>query len=516
MPTAAATSNFSLTVTDSEPSYPETATAALSLAINAPQVCSTGNESALKGQYAFSLGGYGSSGFLAAIGSFTADGSGHITAGTVDANGDVAITGNGLGYQSGNIIAGSSSYTLSSDNRGCATITTPFYTFITRFAIQPNPAGNTQGTIEEWDAGTEPYIASGRIYQQSFPAAVPDGVWVYSESGSLAGFRVTLVGNRTHSGGLITAGAFDSGANFIYSGGTNYQGLVGTYSTPDPTTGRFTIAYTIGGDTVTRVAYEVSGTQQIEMTTSPDNGDLSQTPYILLGTAQLRSGALTLSGNMVYYATGYQGGAFPYETFATINANSGTSSYTGNDYEDSGGQWGFSTPGNPTCAYTIDSYGRVATSGTNCGIFNYYGPWSYPPIFYLTGPNTGFLLGTDPSYSLGVLAPQSATAITPGTYTFGTQEVVLQGINETLVGSGALAGSGSFTAAGDATSLGSPQQGDESISTILTVNSDGTFSASDYPGLVVGVIISGSQFIKIDAPYSPVNTLLMFNTIPTP
>jgi len=513
-PTAAATSNFSLTVSDSE-SPPATATAALSLAIVAPQVCSTGNESALKGQYAFSLGGDGTSGFLAAIGSFTADGSGHITAGTVDANGDTNSTGNGLGYQSGNIIAGSSSYTLGSDNRGCATITTSFYTFITRFAIQPNPAGNTQGTIEEWDAGTEPYIASGRIYQQSFPAAVPDGVWVYSESGSPSGFRTTLVGTRTASGGLITAGEYDFGGE----GGQTYQGLIGTYTTPDPTTGRLTIATTANGETVTRVAYQVSGTQQIEMTASPDDQDVSQAAYILLGTARLQSGALTLSGNMVYYAVGYQGGAFAYVTFATINANSGTSSYTGNDYEDSGGQWGISTPGNPTCAYTTDSYGRVATSGTNCGIFNYYGPWSYPPIFYLTGPNTGFLLGIDPSVSLGVLAPQSATAITPGTYTFGTSEVVIQDVYETMIGSGTLASSGNFTGTGDSTSTGyfsTAQQGDESISTTLTVNSDGTFSASDYPGLVVGVIMSGSQFIKIDGPYSPANTLLIFNTIPTP
>jgi hypothetical protein len=220
---------------------------------------------------------------------------------------------------------------------------------------------------------------------------------------------------------------------------------------------------------------------------------------------------------MVYYASGYQGGAFPYETFATITANAATSSYTGNDYEDSGGQWGYSTPGNPTCAYTIDSYGRVATSGTNCGIFNYYGPWSYPPVFYLTGPNSGFLLGTDPSYSLGVLVPQSATAITPGTYTFGTSEVVIQGIDETLVGSGTLASSGNFTGTGDSTSAGyssTALQGDESLSTTLTVNSDGSFSASDYPGLVVGVIISGSQFIKIDGPWSPNDTLLIYNTIP--
>ena len=500
-PTAAATSSFTLQVADSS-SPPETDTVALSLAIVNPQVCSTGNEAALKGQYAFSLGGYGTSGFLAAIGSFTADGSGHITAGTVDANGDIIVTGNGLGYQSGSINAGSSSYTFGADNRGCATITTPFYTFITRFALQPNATGNAQGRIEEWDAGSDPYIASGQIFQQNFPATVPNGVWVYAERGAAGtGGRVALVGTRTASGGDITSGEFD----FPYFGST-YQGLVGTYTTPDPTTGRLTIATTAKGDTVTRVAYKVSGTQQIEMTAWSDLNP--QIQYILLGTAQLQSGALTLSGNLVYFTSGYQGGGFPYVNFATINANSSASSYTGNNYENSGGQW---STGSPTCAYTIDSYGRVATSGTNCGTFNYYGPWSYPPVFYLTGPNTGFLLGSDPEYSLGALAPQSATAITAGTYTFGTQEILLQSMNESMVGNGTLSSAGDFTGTGDDTSLSSPLQGDESISATLTVNSDGTFSTSANPGVIAGVIISGSQFIKIDLPEAAGTSLLIYN-----
>jgi hypothetical protein len=510
-PTAAATSSFSLTVTDSQPSYPYTSTAALSLTVIAPQVCSTGNESALKGQYAFSLGGYGTSGFLAAIGSFTTDGSGHITAGTVDANGDVVTTRNGVGYQSGSITAGSSSYTFGSDNRGCATITTPFYTFITRFAIQPNASGNAQGAIEEWDAGPAPYIASGQIFQQNFPTTVPDGVWVYAESGAAgtAG-RDDLAGTRTTSGGLIMAGEYDSGG----TGSQNYQGLVGTLSTLDPTTGRFIIATTENGDTVQRVAYQVSGTQQIEMTAWSDYYSYTD-QYILVGSAQLQSGALTLSGNLVYYATGQL--SFSYVTFATINANAKTSTYTGNNYEDSGGAFGANIPGNPTCSFTIDSYGRVATSGTNCGTFDYYGQaWAAPPIFYLTGPNTGILLATDQERSLGALVPQSATAITAGTYIFGTQEATSLDVG-TLVGSGTLATNGSFTATGDRTTIASQQEGDEAISATFTVNPDGTFTDSESAGWpVVGVIISGSQFVKIDNPTSPNPTFLIYNAIPAP
>jgi hypothetical protein len=437
-------------------------------------------------------------GYLAAIGSFTADGGGHITAGTVDANGAALSS-----YQSASITTGSSSYTYGPDNRGCATITTPFYTFITRFAMQPNASGTAQGAIEEWDAGPTPYIASGRLFQQNFPATVPDGVWVYAESGVQDGGRITLAGTRTASGGFIMAGEYDFGGQTP----TNYQGLVGTVSTPDPTTGRFIIATTEDGDTVQRVAYQVSGTQQIEITSYTGN------LYILLGSAQLQSGALTLSGNLVYYASGNQA----YVTFATINANASTSTYTGNNYEDAGGAYGANIPGTPTCSFTIDSYGRVATSGTNCGTYDYFGQaWAAPPIFYLTGPNTGILLGTDQPFSLGALVPQSATAITPGTYIFGTQEAVSQNV-ETLVGSGALASNGSFTATGDGTTISTPQQGDEAISATFTVNPDGTFTSSQDPGWPVqGVIISGSQFVQIGNVTSANPTFLIYNAIPTP
>ena len=86
-PTAAGAANFSLTVTDSS-SPQQSKTVALSITITAPSTaCGTGNEKIFKGQYAFTLSGFNSSGFQAALGSFTADGSGHITAGYVDANG---------------------------------------------------------------------------------------------------------------------------------------------------------------------------------------------------------------------------------------------------------------------------------------------------------------------------------------------------------------------------------------------------------------------------------------------
>jgi hypothetical protein len=138
--------------------------------------------------------------------------------------------------------------------------------------------------------------------------------------------------------------------------------------------------------------------------------------------------------------------------------------------------------------------------------------WHYPPVFYLTGNNTGVMLSTDdPGVLLGQLTPQSATSITAGTYDIGVQEVVNQGVIETLTGEVAITSSGAVTGTGDSTAVGSVQKGGIPLDATLTVNSDGTFSSSLYPGIVAGVIISGTQLIQVDGPSSAYPTILVFN-----
>jgi len=118
---------------------------------------------------------------------------------------------------------------------------------------------------------------------------------------------------------------------------------------------------------------------------------------------------------------------------------------------------------------------------------------------------------TDPGVLLGQLAPQSATSITEGTYEIGTQEVVNQGVNETLTGEATITSSGSLTGTGDSTGLSAAQKGGQPLSATLTVNADGTFSFSNNPGVVIGVFISDSQLIRVDGSSSTYPTILVFN-----
>jgi len=494
-PTTAGTYPFTVQVTDSKST---TATGNLSITVNTVSTaCPSGNESALKGQYAFSLSGYTADGYSAVVGSFTADGKGNITAGSVDANGS-QIQGNGWGVQSVAITAAGSSYTMGADNRGCATIVTPFYTFTTRFAIPPSTTGSAAGTIQEIETAPETFIGSGQIFQQQVTNSVTPGVWVYSQRGVYYGARLTVAGTKTvASGGTITAGEYDG------NWGGHKSGLTGTYTTPDATTGRYTVTTTLSGISITRAAYQVSGTQEIEVTITGQGAE------ILIGYVQLQSGSLTLSGKLASFGTGAG-----IAQFATMTVSG--SSFTANVYEDDNGTWAATNPTSPTCSFTIDSSGRVVTSGASCGTSYSNGTWSYPPIFYLTGPNTGFMFGTAPSSAyasavLGQLAPQTATTLTAGNYYFGTFEAMVwtaQGW-DSATGVATAASNGSVTGTED-----KPRQLNLPVSDTVAVNADGTFSLASDPGVIRGLIISPTQLIWVDDAKQTWVDILVFNAAP--
>jgi hypothetical protein len=492
-PTQTGTFNFSLTVTDSATPTPQSKTQALSLTVGASAACGSGHEGVLSGQYAFSLGGYNASGFMAAIGSFTADGSGHITAGTVDSNGV------SLGPKNGSITASGSSYTVGADNRGCATIVTPFYTFTTRFALDTTSGATTGGSIQEWEPAPNQYIASGLILKQtSVPTSLPNGVWVYSQWGifSTSQTRTVVAGTLTASSGNVIDGEYDSDAGGSH---VTHKPLGGSYTPAVAPTGRFTTTTTLSGISAHRAAYLVSGTRFLEITSDA----LGSTTSALVGDARLQSGSLTLSGNLAFYTSGIvSGGTGGIVDFGPVTISGST--LTANVYEDEAGTWASPAPSSETCGFAIDSYGKVTLSGTNCQ--------NNAPVIYLYGPNTGWVLGTGSSTSFGRLEPQSATTITSGKSFFGTFMTGHLAV-ETDTGVVTLAAAGA-TGTGDNTSTALPLQADQPVSETFTIASDGTFSTSSHPGVTSGIIISSSEIVLVNNQNDAYPTLLVVASAP--
>jgi hypothetical protein len=454
--------------------------------------------------------GYTEAGFLAAIGSFTADGTGKITAGLLDSNGTLVQSDVALDSTK-------SFYSVGSNHLGCLTIATSLGTFTTRLSVGGITSSvATAGRMVEWDDATNVnYLSAiGEIRAQTVPANLPSSSYVYELEGtygSSSQYRAGVVGMITtqagNSGGTVTFGEYDINVEGVINDGkgsglsTPYSGITGTYAAPDPTTGRFTHTTTLNGVTAHHVGYLVSSSQFLELSTDALASDTS----VLVGAAQLQSGSLSLTtgSNLVYYATGTESAEL-----GLINVT-GSTSYTANYYEDVSGKP--ESPQTPTCAYTIDAHGRMETSGTTCTMYLTSYSKMYPPVFYLTSPNKGFMLGTGVGVYVGQVEPQAApsggfsSTSLSGTFYDGDSEVVSEAVSAEMIGVEALTfdGSGGLDIVGDYIGgyIGTEvnQEVDQTNSTSLgMVNSNGTFSTNSTYGQINAIMISTSKVVNID------------------
>jgi hypothetical protein len=463
-----------------DPSKSKTA----NVTVAVPSTCGSGNDAVLSGQYAFSLSGFNETGFEAELGSFTADGSGHITAGEVDSNG-------ALGNQHADITTSTSSYTVGTDNRGCATIVTPFYTFKTRFSLGTFSSGKaTEGRMIEWETGASAYIAAGHILQQTSVTGGLSGNYAFEQMGMdsvSSSYGFGLVGELTAGSGSITAGEMD-----MNDAGTNHtlSGLTGTYSSPDAN-GRITSTMTWSGvNPGTSVFYMVSGSHFLILGTD------SPTNPIAVGELKQQSGTFSNSSanaTEVFYMMGLDGSSSGGESAIGFFKPNGSGSVPVTIYDDDAGTWQTPTPATFTCTYSVAANGRMTISGSNSNC-------TQAPVFYLTAANSAFMLNTGSSVQIGQVEPQVGSSFTAASVTGALYEGDLAVVNhaaEVGLGVVTLNGSGGIDVTNDYTETTS-QNGDETSTGTITVNSNGTIISPDHPGLVVGIIISSTKLVIID------------------
>lgn len=496
---------YTFTVQVADSSVPQqTSSQQLSITINAaaPTCSSTGNNSVLNGQYAFSLRGYNAipsatnnqQGFLALIGSFTADGNGNITAGEADTNGV-------LGAQNGNLLTSASSYSVGPDNRGCATFATPFGTFFTRFALGGVSAGvATAGRIIEFEnPGPTAYIASGQILVQS-PAAFLSpltGSYALRTSGwdPSAGGRVACVGVLTGSAfefSYLQQDCNDDGtvSNTVTIVTTKTNTTLNTYTSAD-TNGRGTGILSVNGNISDLAFYWTSNTELLIVNADPGtafSGDWTlQTPPS--GSPGFNQSAF--NGTVAAYASGVGPSGVGGEVSIAAEVANGSSSLSSQFYRDVAGAWQNTST---TCSYSVVSIGRMTLVGGNCG--------ANPPILYLDALNSGYLLGTNANIELGIFEPQTTgltNAALAGTYFMGTQEVVSQD-SQPEVGIINLTNAGVLTSTTDSTSTLN-QFVSVAASDSYTVNSaNGAITTGSSGSTVVGVAITPTHFVIVSNP----------------
>lgn len=481
-----------------------TATATLTLTTaSGAAACSTGsgNESLLKGQYAFLLQGvsFGSDPYyqylldtyLAA--GITADGTGKITGGEEDISSGALL----IPSMSGNpdhtsLNPAASFYAVGPDRRGCMILSGADGAIVSlRFALSANTNSNnvaTGGRMIGFDTYTgEGMHVTGKIQLQdpaSFAAAQFKGNYVMHSTGtdSMDG-RIGLVGTFATDGvSAVTSGTVD----------VNDAGAVTSDLPLSSPAGSFTCCSANGRGTLTLQInlpnppypisfiiwnfYMVDSSHAFLVTdTGSGSGEIISIPS---GTSFSQS---SLSGASVLRETA-RSSFSPVVDLAMANAD-GNSTITVNDNINAAGSFTTTSTG---FTYVVGSNGRVALSGGNA-----------PPILYLYGQNEGFLLGTDANVTVGILEPQTggpfSDASLSGSYVLGTEGPSASSVTTQ---SGVLAANGNGNATGTS---------DQANSAGLTEDHVFNFSYSISPSGMgnvgsdtTAIVISGSKMAYIN------------------
>ncbi len=538
-PTTAGTYGpYVFTVVDTKNTSADSPSLMITITGTATAVCTpAGNEAALTSAnpYAFLVKGTDSRGNPIDIaGSFTPDGQGGITAAAADYNGFT----NGPEQLQVNLAG--SSYSFSTSAQGClylafsglapsaasarpegtAAKLEPANAARTRKTAQPElvavPTSNVQfsfylsgydgtvynsGRIIESDTSTSGTNASGFIHVQA-PSAFAlaslqpnyafgvDG-WTATAPGTV---RTAMAGSFTNTAGVISAGFAD-----VNSGGTVSAGVTGGYgtlsSTIDATTGRGTGSYFLVLSPTSRLTFDfafyvLNGSDLVLIST--DLAQQNSATPLLAGRALVSTvnyNAAALNGYYLLASEGLQTSGIATGNIAqigTLNATSAGTIPTATLYSNFAGT--YLSNQYPGSSYSVEAAsGRVSITGLE----------SSSPVVYLTNLSAddgiaGFLVGTDPQASSGVIVTQTSAAPSytvgsvTGSYAAGTAEDV-DGLNGSFLGAFSITGTGSYTVTpqttGNVTNV--PNLGS------VVVNSDGSgnLDGGSFPLVTNGTVL---------------------------
>lgn len=241
----------------------------------------------LNGSYAFSVTGADGAGFFAFAGSLQADGTGKITAGSVDLNSGTLST------PVNSSLTGT--YSVQSNGQTTATLVTSQGNFTIEFVL----LSSSSGLVIRVDNGT---TASGSINLQdssAFSAAAVAGSFAFNLSGiDLSGLPETTAGTVTfNSAGAISTGVLDVNDD---GGASINEGITGG-TVSSPTSGRGTITINSNVGTIDLAFYVIDANHIRIISTDPlpvFSGDAFRQPATITTSSAFAAGsyAFTLGG----------------------------------------------------------------------------------------------------------------------------------------------------------------------------------------------------------------------------
>jgi hypothetical protein len=448
LPTAVSSANFSVLVTDSEPSpQTQTASAPLSLVIGS----STNDSLLLNGNYVFLFEGFNSKGAYLMGGNFSADGRGDIFSGSADINSTA-------GPNPQTTLFGR--YAIGSDGRGNMAITVTCATTVKSCVCLPTNSSCTSTSIS--NNFTYQFVLDGngnaQFMEQDASGIRGTGILRKQKLINFAAqdfsgnYAFGFAGADSSANRLALAGVIQADGNSHLQNGnadvddagtlsTDISGVTGTFLVAP--NGRGTATFSgITSATLNYAFYMVSPSDVLFAGLDP----ISATNPLTSGEAILQTqasfDAASLNGASVATATGVDA-AGKSSVLADLLSTDGVGGISATSDANDGGT--ITSNASASGTYSFASNGRFVLSGLG----------SQLAVAYLTGPNQGFVIGQDAAASLGVIEAQSggltfdASSIA-GYFSFGLPSAGYPGAAETAVSDFA----GSFDSDGIGTWLG--------------------------------------------------------------
>jgi hypothetical protein len=531
-PTAAGNFSFGVTLTDSG-NPPAVITQTFMLTVSGAQ-----NAKLLNGPYAFTFTGNNAGGFIAAAGTFTANGAGLITGGEATYN---SLAGPPVTYTG---IMGT--YTAGTDGRGTITFTTstPAFPLTPTYAFAIDPAGSGHGRLIEFDStGAR---GSGRLEFQTVSICVVSNTNTNTYSGNFAfagtGFTtsiatgagpIALVGEFTAApptvaglAGSIGPGEMD--ANLFGTVSSN-QTLSGTFASgADPNSCTFIFGPQFTAGNITYSAYPVSNAEAflVESDQVSSNGF---TPFLSVidmlqqfGQPFLTQNAITgpmaggLSGNSLVNGLLVQESAILQISVANSGAGNFdlllTDNTAGTITSNMAPKGGASNP--LAVSYSSDQFGRVTTANSLTS------PSYFQPVLYLVSPTEAFFLTSTAQQGqpplLGHLSPQSAgpfsAASLSGNYAEGSTAPP-SAASRNLSGALKLDGVSAITGTQDESTTAANTPGEAVLGTYSlfdTANGTGSLTLTS-PAAFSGafVIVSPTKFVFLTTTAGDTNPIVI-------
>lgn len=409
-----------------------TKSASTTITLSAMASCGSGSESLLNGQYAFLLKGFDNAGNPALVaGAVTADGTGAITTGVMDANLSAGVQTD--------VAVSSGSYSVGSDHRGCMTLTTASGMLNYRFSLSGISSGvASSGHMTGFDAAG-PFVA-GMLRKQdptAFSTAQVTGNYAFGVSSGQNGAQCNK--NNVCAGMFAAVGVLDLSAGTVTGGSVdfNFNGeLDGTLSllnwpaspfsfsntgsyTISSTTGRGTTSFQLnasGASPLNGVMYVVSSSELLMMSTDSQTDTTGN--QIWGGEALLQSGApfsdTSVSGAYGSYGSAHHPGGGSTASLLLASMDNSNNTFSGTSYKNQDGT--FSSVA-VSGSYSVDASGRLLLTLT--------GSSNNPAIeLFLVNGNQAFFLNSNPGVTFGFFeaqtgGPFSASSVN-ATYSFGT------------------------------------------------------------------------------------------------